>query len=261
MTKCNKLLAIAALIVAFTQYGCGGGSGNISSPVTDVQGLYEGVTDKDQKLSALILDDGSFYAFYWSEGDLEPGGLLMGNVKASGGTLSSSDVIDYDLTRSKTQKVAISATYAPKDWLNGTSVYPDACDASFTFTTRYNADYERTPTLTTIAGAYTGTTQGLHTSSATEVSVETDGSIAFNSGACRAKGTIAPRTFGDVYSLTLKFDESPSCSYSSQTLTGIAVAAPDDEGIVNEGILIVARAADTSHPLLFEGKAPSSVRS
>lgn len=244
MNKYNKLLAAIAL--AFTQYGCGGGDGDVSSPVTDAQGAYGGQTNKNQAVVAVVLDDGSFYALYANPNSSGFNGVIIGNVEASGGTLSSSNVIDYDLTKMQTHKTAISATYAPKGWLNGTLSYPGANGNSITFTTDYDTDYGKTPTLAAIAGTYGGETKGLNTSSPAGVSIATDGFIAFNSGTCKAKGTIAPRTSGNVYSLTLNFDESPSCTYSGQMLSGIALQ--DDDVVI-----MVARASDTSHPLLFLG--------
>jgi hypothetical protein len=241
LNKYNKLLA--AIVLAFTQYGCGGGDGDVSSPVTDAQGFYNGITSKNQKISALILDDGSFYGLYVNPSSL---GVVVGNVKASDGKLSSSDIIDYDLTNAETHKTTISATYAPKGWLNGTLSYPGANGNSVTFTTDYDTGYEKTPTLAAIAGTYGDTSKGLNTGSFTGVSITTDGYIAFDSGTCKAKGTIAPRTSGNVYSLTLNFDESPSCTYSGQMLSGIA-------GLDGDVVIMVARASDTSHPLLFLG--------
>ncbi|MCF7695192.1 hypothetical protein KPG66_03380 [Mycetohabitans sp. B2] len=244
MNKYNKLLA--ATVLVFTQYGCGGGGGDVSSPVTDAQGIYKGTTSKNQEIFALILDDGSFYALYANEGSPWREKLLIGTVKASGGTLSSSDVIDYDLTNAETHKTTISATYAPKGWLSGTLTGPDVDGESITFKTTYDEDYEKTPTLAAITGTYRGTTKGLNTSNSTGVSITTDGYIALDSGACKAKGTIAPRTSGNAYSLTLNFDESPSCTYSGQTQSGIAEVG-------DNAVIMVARAADTSHPLLFWG--------
>ncbi|MCF7694686.1 hypothetical protein IHE31_04030 [Mycetohabitans rhizoxinica] len=241
MNKYNKLLA--AIVLAFTQYGCGGGDGDVSSSVTDAQGLYSGITSKNQTISALILDDGSFYALYVNPSSL---GVVVGNVKASDGKLSSSDIIDYDLTNAETHKTTISATYAPKGRLDGTLSYPGTNGNSVTFTIDYDTDYEKTPTLTAIAGTYGGTSKGLNTSDPTGVSIATNGYIALDSGTCKAKGTIAPRTSGNVYSMTLNFDESPSCTYSGQMLSGIA-------GVDDNEVIMVARASDTSHPLLFHG--------
>jgi hypothetical protein len=102
--------------------------------------------------------------FYASEGSPWREKLLIGTVKASGGTLSSSDVIDYDLTNAEMHKTTISATYAPKGWLSGTLASPDVDRESVTFATTYDEDYEKTPTLAAITGTYRGTTKGLNTS-------------------------------------------------------------------------------------------------
>ncbi|KAG0163173.1 hypothetical protein DFQ28_007809 [Apophysomyces sp. BC1034] len=144
--------------MAFTQYGCGGGGGgggggDVTSPVVEAQGLYIGTTSKNQTVFTWILDDGSLYALYASSDSSELDGVLAGNMKASGEALSSSDVIDYGLTNSETHKATISATYAPKGWLNGALAYPDVGGASVNFTTTYDTDYEKKPTLAAIAAA------------------------------------------------------------------------------------------------------------
>jgi hypothetical protein len=214
----------------------------------DAQGFYNGQTNKDQNVVAVVLDDGSFYALYEDPGISEFNGVIIGNVEASGGTLSSSNVINYDLTKTETHKMTISATYAPKDWLNGALAYPGENGNNINFTTKYDAEYEKTPTLAAIAGTYSGLVKGLSMSAPnTRLSIETDGIIAFDSGMCKAKGTIAPRTSGNVYSLALNFDETTSsCVYSGQTLSGIAA-------VVDGTVTMVAHNADTSNPLLFNG--------
>ncbi|MCG1041208.1 hypothetical protein KQH60_00945 [Mycetohabitans sp. B8] len=77
MNNYNKLLA--AIVLAFTQYGCGGGGGDVSSPVTDAQGAYGGQTNKNQDLVAVVLDDGSFYALYVNPNSSGFNGVIIGS--------------------------------------------------------------------------------------------------------------------------------------------------------------------------------------
>lgn len=273
MNKCSTLFAAVAIALAFIQYGCGGGEGErvsekkverrdercderderdergvggVLSPVMDAHGSYRGHIKNNLLLEAMVLDDGFFYAFYANDENLGTDRLLMGNLKAWDGTLSSSDVIDYDLRNSKTQKITVSAAYASKDWLSGTLVYPDVGGESVGFATKYNANYEKTPTLAAIEGTYKSWAKGLGIGNPAEVSIG-NGYITFNSQECKAKGTVTPCTFGNVYSVTLNFDKSNSCAYSEQRLSGFASL---DKSHLNY-ITLVARAADTSHPLLF----------
>lgn len=238
----------AAVILAFTQYGCGGGGDYHTALVTDAQGFYHGTTSKNQEITALVLDDGSFYAYYTNREIPDFDRVLMGLVEASGGKLSSLDVMDYDLTHPSFKKVAISASYGAKSYLTGTSAGVGVDKESITFTADYDAGYEKTPTLAAIAADYKGVTQGLKTKSDTDVSITTTGDMTFASGTCKAKGTIAARTSGNMYSVKLKFDASSPCEYANQTLSGIATL--DDDGST---LMMFARAADTSRPLAFQG--------
>lgn len=60
--------------------------------------------------------------------------VLIHRMKASGGTLSSSNIIGYDLTKAETHQMTIPATYAPRGWFNGTLSYLDVDGESVTFT-------------------------------------------------------------------------------------------------------------------------------
>jgi len=261
VNKRNKLLALAVVIALA---GCGGddndgltggddNEGSTSPPaaVADYEGLYVGVTSEDRELLVIALADGSFSAIYVSQRDPDiNNGLILGRVTASGASLSSSEVIDYNMSKTKISPATLSATYTPKQALNGTLSYPNAGGRAVTFTTRYDSAYEKAPTLASRAGSYSSPTSilGRDMLIETDITITETGGIAMSFDACKATGTLVPRTSINVYTLTLQFAAAKSCPYASQTLTGVAYPV-DENGY--KGINMLAGTADASNALII----------
>ena len=151
-------------------------------------------------------------------------GVIQGNITSdtSSGTISSSDGRDFNLESHTLDPLSMKGTYTAKSKLQGQITYNDMPNAFITLTTEYNADYEQTPSLSKVAGSYTGiaaVSDGNETATTT-VSATGQLSGAGQSG-CEFTGTVIPRSKGNVYDLAVKF-KGGVCTLGTDTVNGIA---------------------------------------
>ena len=106
-----------------------------------------------------------------------------------------------------------------KSSLDGSITYPSSAT---TFTSSYDSDYDLTPSLTDIAGIYSGsalTSGGLDPATVTFTSAGTiDGSGA---SGCTFSGSASPRAKGNIYDVSVTFDGG-ICANGTSTVTGVA---------------------------------------
>lgn len=183
-------------------------------------GLYFGTTNVNRSITGLILDDGEYYILY-SDAD-NPNlivGLVQGDSSSSNGTLSSNNAIDFNMEGFGIQPANVSASYQVMQSINGSISYDDG--VINTFSGQYDTAYEITPSLSYVAGTYTGDvafSQGFEVASLT---ISKTGILSgFGSSGCEFYGLVTARSSGNVYDITINFGDSP-CYFENEEMSGI----------------------------------------
>ena len=222
-TEMQKIL-VWSLIGSVALVGCGGGgsASDTNTPVAtpSAQGLWNGNTSTNRAVTGLVLGDGSYYVLYSAPGNpLQIAGVVQGSGSSAANIFSSSDARDFNFEGFGVLPAAFSVTFSTKQSFNGSVAYSGGTRTSFTST--YDTSYESTPSVTSLAGNFTGqVTSSAGTQSAT-VSISPTGAISGGSAGCVTSGSVTARTDGNAYNLSLAFGPSP-CVFASQTLTGVA---------------------------------------
>lgn len=241
---------VMVLVLFVTACGGGGGDGGVSGPAgpSPAEGLWYGTTNTNRSVAGIVLDDGTFYVLYSLSGSPNYiAGVVQGNASASNGTYSSSNAKDFNFGDGiGIVNVSLSGTYTTKQSFTGTAVYGGNLGTT-TFSTLYSSDYEITPTLSAIAGTYTGQMVASAGYGSATISISTGGSISGNNGGCTVAGTVTPRSRGNVYNGSITFGGSP-CVYPNQSFSGIIYYDADYQAIY----AIVPNAARTDG-ILFVG--------
>lgn len=226
------LLGMAAML---SLAACGGGGGSSSSgggqATTDAQGLYQGVTDTGRVITGVVLSSGVYYFLYGQEGGGADvlAGVVQGSASAGGGNFASLNAKDFNLEGLGVLDAGVTATYLSGQYLNGTVSY--GAGDTVTFTAAYDADYELTPDLAAVAGAFAGETEAPGGAESADIAFDAAGGFAgAASGGCDFTGTIAPRSEGNVFNLSVTFADA-DCLYDGSTLTGIAYYDADAEAV------------------------------
>ena len=226
MRNTATVLGAAALAGLFLASCGGGGDGGGSTPpapppASAAEGLWIGSTNTNRAVTGLVLDNGDYYVLYAVAGNPSIiAGVIQGTGTATGGSFSSSNARDFNLEGLGVLAATVSASYNARQNLNGTVTY--GSNGATTFTSTFSTNYDVTPTLAAVAGTYSGKVAfSLGVENAT-VSVSGAGALSgTGASGCRVSGTVAPRSRGNAYNLTLSFGGSP-CFFANQSFTGIA---------------------------------------
>lgn len=222
----STVVLTSSLLAACGGGGGSGSGGSISTTiggttVTDFQGFWTQQISDNSGTYAIILSDGTYYSLYLDISNPAAPNLniMQGTVSASAGSLTSTNLKDFDFVRHSVTNNTLSASYVAKSTLNG-AVTP-ATGSAVTFARTYDADYETKPTLATLAGTYSGYS-GLQSTGLlpTDITVTSTGVISSNSNGCIMSGTATPRSDGNVYDVKVSFGSA--CYLANQTVTGIA---------------------------------------
>lgn len=258
MNRCVLAVAMFASLVLVSACGGGGTDAPPSRPPSAAQGLWTGLTTSGRTLTGLVFGDGTYYIFY-SPVNVPAG--VAGVVQGSSGTAtaaaiwSSTDGVDFNLETPSVQSATVSAGFVAKQSFSGTITF--ASGAKPTFTTAYDITYEVAPTLTALAGSYTGQV-GLSTGAAgvqtaavvVAASGAVTGTTSTTTSACSLSGTATPRTNGNAYDVALVFSGA-SCTVSTQRFAGIAYF-----NAATKKLYVAAPNADRTDGVLFLGTKP-----
>ena len=208
------------LLLAVVISGCGGG-GDDAPPATSAEGLWIGFDSSGRALTGLVLDNHSYWILYSQMGNLAViAGALQGHETSHNGFFTSSNGIDFNLEGSGIISATINALYVMKQSFSGTVTYPGAIDV--TFMSSYSTDYDLTPSLSIIAGIYSGTAATSQGTEAATVTISSSGSVAGVSvSGCSFSGSISRRAHGNVYNVSIKF-AGVACANGTNTVTGVA---------------------------------------
>ena len=203
MIRHSLLIGIYVLgVFGIVASGGGGGGGD---DVGTAEGLWQGTISTDRALTALVLDDGTYWFIYSVAGNSAVlAGIGQGNGTSSDGSFTSSNGLDFNFEGLGENSFTLAANYEEMRSLNGTATYSPS--DTTTFTSNYDIDYDITPSLTDIAGTYSGravTSAGIEF---TTVKILRTGAINGDSaGGCTFTGNASTRANGNVYDVTITF--------------------------------------------------------
>lgn len=216
------------ILLALTLSACGGGGGGggstpaaPSAPAQTAEGLWSGTTSTSRTITGVVLDTGTYWVLYSSANNSATiAGVIEGTGTSLNGGFSSSDAKDFNLEGLGVNNATVSATYNVKQTLNGSVTYP-SLNQSSTFISTYNAAYDQTPSLATIAGTYSGSAAVIGGSESATVTVSSAGGVnGTGADGCQFTGTAAPHAHGNIYDLSITFGGG-ACINGTSTVTGV----------------------------------------
>jgi hypothetical protein len=268
-TKSRSVVSLILIgLLSMTIGGCGSGgdstpastptsapsSSPASPPVaTTAEGLWTSNANANRTIVGVVLDDGTYYFFYSEENrpDLI-GGLVQGNSTASNGIFTSDNAKDFDFEDAVIESGTIAATYAERQFLNGSTLPAGAGVGAFT--TNFDPAYDTPPSPPNLAGTYDGKSgtpeNGAEGVESTTLTVDSKGVFIESSGianSCSFSGTMTPRVRGNIFDLSVTFGVVP-CLHPGETLAGIAYF-----DVVNNHLLAAALTSDRSDVVLITG--------
>lgn len=230
----NMVSKVSTFALTAFLAACGGGGGDdtgsgtpqsntpAAAPAT-AEGLYTGTTSTGYQTAGLVLETGEYYVLYGKSNIIY--GVVQGHGTSNNGSFSSSDAYDFNLPSNTRTPATVSATYAAKQKLDGTLT---EAGQGITFTSTYDASYETAPSLSKVAGTYSGSSATGSGNSPVSLTVNSNGTISGSStvggqAACTYSGTLTPRSTGkNVFNISVKFNGG-SCALGTATVSGIAV--------------------------------------
>ncbi len=209
----------------FAPAACGGGYGesdesSLSHPTAlSAGGRWMGATATGRTVAGLVLEDGSYWLFYMArDNPLVLAGLIQGTGTSHSGSFGSSNTRDFNLEGAGVRAATMRGSYVPNKSFDGTVAYVTGETESFTSTS--DADAESAPNLTLVAGTYAGLRADNQTITMT---VDSTGTLSGHSSeGCTFGGTLSPRARGNVFHVTVTFEEG-ACHQGTETLTGVAL--------------------------------------
>lgn len=218
----NVRLFGAAVVSGLLLASCGGGGGSspTPAPTTSAEGLFLGTTNTNRTVTGLVLDDSTFYFLYSRVGNPSViGGVVQGSGVSNNGSFSSSNARDFNLEGLGVLAATVSASYISRQSLNGNVLYNGG---STSFTSAFDVAYDAVPSLSALAGTFSGQvafSQGVENAN---VTISPSGALSgVGASGCTVTGSVVPRTRGNVFNLSLTFGGAP-CFFANQTMTGIA---------------------------------------
>jgi hypothetical protein len=219
---------IAITLTVAILAGCGGGSSDESPqptpaplPTGTAEGFWGGTTSASRTISGVVTNSGEYWFIYTAAGNSAvAAGFIQGHGSSVNGQFSSGDLRDFNFEGIGVVSGSVSSTYTQKKSLNGTVTYP-SLSQNGGFTSTYDAQYEVTPTLASLAGKYSGQTGSIGGAEFATLNILSNGSFTGSSGGCNYSGSVTPHTKGNIYDLTLTFGGG-SCSYGTSKFTGIS---------------------------------------
>jgi len=246
-----KLLAVVLVVSSSLLAACGGGGGE--SPAASgaaAEGLWVGSTNNGRAVTALVLDDGTFYVFYSASANPSAiAGVVEGNGDSKNGSFSSANARDFSVAGSAVLSPTFSASYQARQNLDGTITYTTG--GAITFKSTFNTSYDSTPSLAALAGTFSGPVASSQGAENATIVINSAGAIS-GSGAsgCTASGKVTPRAHGNAFNVSLTFGGAP-CTFANQTLTGAAYF-----DAATKGLYVATPNAARTDAVLFVGTKP-----
>lgn len=232
---CRRLLL--GLIPAFfflTACGGGGGEGGDSAARNpsvvvsdDADGIWSGTTSDGRSIYGLYVDNQLFYFVYSTATNADAiTGFLQGTAPWTDGSFSSTIGTDFNFGARTVTPLSFSGTFTPRRLLTGT--LSSTTFASTSFTANFDTTYDRTPSIITTAGTFSGDAASVAGGVLpASVTLQASGSFTFSSGGCTATGTLSARPRKNVLNMSITFGSASACIFPSTTVSGHAYYDPD----------------------------------
>ncbi len=223
-------IAAAAGAALFTMLlaGCGGGDyddDNGQPPGTALDraaGFYEGVNAANRHVSVIVIETGRYYVLYGPTGipsSTQIEGVLVGDGTAGGSTFSASTLQNLNFTNQTSVAGAMTATFLLRSYFDANVAYVGG--ATDAFNSDYSFRYEDRPSLSLVAGDYSGQLASIIGVPDANMAISSSGAVSIAAtGGCTAGGTIQLHPFGNVYDVSLTF--GAGCPAAGLTLSGHA---------------------------------------
>jgi hypothetical protein len=214
----RRPLLVLGIALALSASGCGEQT-PVIAPANTAEGLWFGTTNTNRTLTAAVLDDGTYYFFYSAVANPALiGGVLQGTGTSNAGSFTSPNTKDFGM-RAAVLDATLSATFAPRQFLNGAFAY--AGGGTLTFTSSYNITYDTPPTVASLAGVYTGQAGTSALSQTANMTAAADGTFTgAEQNGCTFTGRAAARPRGNLFDQTITFGGAP-CLFAGNTFHGI----------------------------------------
>lgn len=146
-------------------------------------------------------------------------GVAQGNSSGSNGSFTSSNGRDFNFEGLGVSDFTLDGTFEEKSSLNGSITYSRS---TTTFTSSYDSDYDLTPSLTDIAGTYSGSAYTSGGPDSATVTFTNAGAISGSGvSSCMFSGSASPRANGNIYDVSVTFDGGV-CANGTSTVKGVA---------------------------------------
>jgi hypothetical protein len=206
----NKRVGLSLILASSVLAGCGGGGDSSSSTSDSFVGIFKGTTGDSRTFVSMVLNDGTFYDFYTG-------------VPTTTTTAATSTTATTGLSTG-VAATTVSASYVTDTSMSGTYTHTSTGTAN-TFTSTYDSTLSTaTPSLTTVAGIYSGTvgTTAGGTESLSLIILPAGTVTGESASGCFFSGTIATHATNNAYDLSITFAAS-TCTYNSIAMTGMAL--------------------------------------
>jgi hypothetical protein len=221
------IAAAAALTMLLA--GCGGGDDDCDdgcsppgSALDRAAGFYEGVNASNRHVSVIVIETGRYYVLYGPTGipsSTQIEGVLVGDGTASGSTFTASTLQNLNFTDQTNVAGAMAATFQLRSYFDANLSYVGG--ATDAFNSDYSFRYEDPPSLSLVAGNYTGQLASIVGVPNANMTISSSGAVSIAAtGGCTAGGTILLHPFGNVYDVNLSF--GAGCPAAGLTLSGHA---------------------------------------
>lgn len=243
-------LITGVLCIALSACGGGGGDSGPSAP-SEAEGLWFGTTNTNRSIAGVVLDTGTYWFIYTSQGNnAVVAGAIQGTGSTDNGSFSSSNGRDFNLEGQGINNFTISGTYSSMQSLAGTIRY-SATGEQVTFSSQYDSYYDETPSLSIVAGNYSGTAATSAGTESANVVVSSNGAVSGQGASgCTFTGSAAPRESGNVYDLSITFGGGV-CQNGGATVNGVAIYDPEFQQITS-----AALNSPRSDGFIFIGEKP-----
>jgi hypothetical protein len=259
------IIALSVALVACGGGGSGGEHGTLAAtmsitpqtPNSTITGVFDGTTDANQNITALLQNDGSYFIVYSNTSTPKTVmGAIAGTGTLIGGSFSSSNGLDLNLTGAATQTpqaVTLSASYVQQQSLDGSLTYTLASKTT-AFTAAYNSSYATLPSLAALAGDYTGSiATGNVSESNVILTIAQDGTLTGQlTCGCKINATLSTRKDGLAYVANL------SMVGGDHILSNKTVAGNVFLDAAHRRLYIVGNIVGTNEAAIFVGLASSS---
>lgn len=247
MIRRPLVISALALVVAGLS-ACGGDGGDDSAAPTafGAQGGWSGTSSGGDIVDALVLEDGSIWAFSGTEtsGGVFVDALYQGTLQSNGSSLTSSDMRGFDIESGDAVALTASGSYSATTLNLTVSAGGNTDSVTASPSPSANYDYNQLAQLSALAGNWPGF---FTTGDDGTVTVQSNGQFSTTTSAgCAISGTATPRPSGkNVFNINLNFGPAP-CLLPNGTASGVGVITHPTTSSSQLAVLVTNAARDSA---------------